>query len=79
MLILTREKDESVVISPPVGKIEVVVLNVTHGKVVLGFIAPKSVTVHRKEIQVAIEKEEAIERGRNGIKPNLPSSPHRVD
>ncbi len=77
MLILTREKNESVVISPPVGKIEVVVLKVTNGKVTLGFIAPKSVTVHRKEIQLAIER--ATERSSNGTESNLPSSPHRVD
>lgn len=78
MLILTRETDESVIISPPVGKIEVIVLHVTtSGKVTLGFIAPKSVTVHRKEIQLVVEKEAIeAERSRNGTESNLPSSPH---
>lgn len=68
MLVLTREKDESVIICPPVGQIEVKVLHVTTtGKVTLGFIAPKSVPVHRKEIQLAIEREAAeAERSENG-------------
>lgn len=64
MLILTREKHESVILSPPVGEIEVIVLHVsTSGKVTLGFIAPKSVSVHRKEIKLAIEREERLNNG----------------
>lgn len=76
MLILTREKDESVVICAPIGKIEVIILHVTtNGKVTLGFTAPKSVPVHRMEIMLAIEREER-ERSKDGTKPNLPGSAH---
>lgn len=74
MLILTREKDESITIGDDV---EVVIVNVTSGgKVTLGIIAPKSIPVHRKEIYLAIKRENEAERRNNGVKSHLPSSTH---
>lgn len=47
MLILSRKKDESLIIG---GEIEIKIIDITDGKVRIGITAPKSVDVHRKEI-----------------------------
>ena len=54
MLILTRKKDESIVIN---DRIEVKVISIEDGKVKLGISAPKDVTIHRKEIYLEIQQE----------------------
>jgi carbon storage regulator len=56
MLVLTRMKDESVIIGDDVT---VTVVDVRGDKVRLGFEAPKSITVHRKETYDAIRREQA--------------------
>jgi carbon storage regulator len=56
MLVLSRKKNESVVIG---GNITVTVVEIRDGKVRLGIVAPKDVPVHREEVQEAIEAEEA--------------------
>jgi len=59
MLILTRKKDESLVID---GKIEIRIVSLDDGKVKLGIEAPREVEIHRKEIfeKIQIENKEAI-------------------
>lgn len=47
MLILTRKKDESIIID---GNIEIQVIGIEDGKVKIGIKAPKSVSIHRSEI-----------------------------
>jgi len=54
MLVLTRKKDESIIID---GNIEIVVIGIEEGKVKLGIKAPKDVDIHRKEIFEAIQEE----------------------
>lgn len=54
MLVLTRNKDESVMIG---DDIEVHVVDVRGDKVRLGFVAPRSVSVHRREIYEQIRDE----------------------
>ena len=58
MLALTRKKGESIVVG---DNIEVVVLGITGEQVRLGIIAPKNVSVHRKEVyeQIQIENKQA--------------------
>ncbi|MCL1878420.1 MAG: carbon storage regulator CsrA [Defluviitaleaceae bacterium] len=58
MLALTRKKGESIVIG---DDIEIVVLGISGEQTRLGILAPKSVTVHRKEIfdQIRNENTEA--------------------
>ena len=60
MLALTRKKGESIVIG---DNVEVVVLGIQGEQVKLGFIAPKSVSVHRKEIyeQIQLENQAAAQ------------------
>jgi len=60
VLALTRKKGESIVIG---DNVEVVVLGIQGEQVKLGFIAPKSVSVHRKEIyeQIQLENQAAAQ------------------
>lgn len=62
MLVIGRLKDESIIID---GCIEVTVNKVVRltGKeprVILGITAPKSISVHRKEVQEAINREKEL-------------------
>jgi carbon storage regulator len=54
MLVLSRQKDESIMIGDDV---EIVIVDVRGDKVRLGINAPRNVAVHRKEIFLAIQKE----------------------
>jgi carbon storage regulator len=56
MLVLSRQKDESIIIGDDV---EVTIVDVRGDKVRLGISAPKSITVHRKEVYEAIQREKA--------------------
>ncbi len=60
MLVLSRQKDESIVIG---DNIIVTVVDIRGDKVRLGIEAPKEIPVHRKEVYEAILREkEAQER-----------------
>lgn len=54
MLILTRKKNESVIIN---GNVEVTIVALDDGKVKIGIEAPKSVEIHRKEVFEKIQDE----------------------
>ncbi len=54
MLALTRKKGESIMIA---DNIEIVVLGVSGEQVKLGVLAPREVSVHRKEIYEQIKEE----------------------
>jgi carbon storage regulator len=60
MLVLSRGKEESIVID---GEIEVKIVDVRGDKVRLGIDAPKHISVHRKEVQDAINREKKINEG----------------
>ncbi len=62
MLVLSRQKDESIVIGDDV---EITIVDVRGDKVRLGINAPREISVHRKEIYQAIQREKA-ENGENG-------------
>ncbi len=59
MLVLTRKKDESIIIG---DEIAVMVLGIEGDQVRLGITAPRDIAVHRREIYDAIQREKA-ERG----------------
>lgn len=63
MLILSRKKEESLIIN---GQIEVKILEVVNGSVKLGIVAPKNVAVHRKEVYQKIIDENSASA--NGVK-----------
>ena len=55
MLVLSRKRDEAIVIG---DSIVVTVVELRGDKVRLGFEAPKEVPIHRQEIHEAIEREQ---------------------
>jgi len=55
MLVLTRSRDQSIMIGDGSGLIEIMIVEVCGRKVRLGITAPKSVPVHRKEVYEAIK------------------------
>ncbi len=57
MLVLSRKKDESIIIGTGENKVEIMIVDVRGDKVRLGINAPISISVHRKEIYEAIQRE----------------------
>ena len=58
MLVLSRQKDESIVIG---DNIEIIIVDVRGDKVRLGITAPKDISVHRREVYDAIQREKKTE------------------
>lgn len=56
MLVLTRKENESIMIG---NEIEVKVLDLKDNQVKLGIVAPRAVAVHRREVYLAIQAENA--------------------
>lgn len=54
MLALTRKKGSSIMIG---NDIEITVLGIQGEQVKLGIVAPKNISVHRKEVFLQIQKE----------------------
>ncbi len=66
MLVLSRQRDETIVIG---DEIEVTVVDIRGDKVRLGITAPKSISVHRKEVYDAIRKENRQAAAEAGAEP----------
>lgn len=64
MLVLTRREDESIMIG---DDIEVKVLNLRENQVKIGIVAPRSVAVHRREVYLAIQAENAQAAAAAGV------------
>ncbi len=56
MLVLSRQRDETIMIG---DEVEITVVDIRGDKVRLGINAPRSVQVHRKEVYDAIKRENA--------------------
>jgi len=56
MLVLSRQKDESIMIG---DNVEITIVDVRGDKVRLGITAPKSIPVHRREVYDAIQREKS--------------------
>jgi len=54
VLVLSRNKDESIMIGEDV---EIMIVDIRGNKVRLGITAPRSVTVHRREVYESIRRE----------------------
>ena len=54
MLVLSRQKNESIMVG---DNVEVVIVDVRGNRVRLGISAPKHIPVHRREIYEAIHRE----------------------
>lgn len=87
MLVLSRQRDETIMIGDDV---EITVVDIRGDKVRLGINAPRTVQVHRKEVYEAIKRENAaaakvqvddLHAAAAAIKPNgtpSPGSPARL-
>lgn len=60
MLVLTRKKDQSIIINE---NVEITILEVQGDQVKIGIDAPREITIHRKEVfmQIAEENKKAAE------------------
>jgi len=67
MLVLSRKKNESIVIN---NDITIVVVEIRGDKVRLGVEAPKEVPVHRREVYDAIKRNEAVQNGSTSLPAN---------
>ena len=56
MLVLSRQRDESIMIG---DNVEITIVDVRGNKVRLGITAPKIIPVHRREVYNAIQREKA--------------------
>jgi carbon storage regulator len=56
MLVLSRQRDESIIIG---DNIIITIVDIRGDKVRLGIQAPKEITVHRQEVYDAIQRENA--------------------
>ena len=54
MLVLTRKKDESIMINQD---IEIMIVAIEGDKVKIGIKAPKQIEIHRKEVYLTIQEE----------------------
>jgi carbon storage regulator len=60
MLVLSRQKDESIMIG---DNVEITIVDVRGDKVRLGITAPKDISVHRREVYDAIQREKTEQKG----------------
>lgn len=67
MLVLSRQRDESIIIG---DNVVITVVDVRGDKVRLGIEAPVEVSVHRREVYEAIQRE-----NRRASQPSNPSPP----
>jgi len=66
MLVLSRQKDESIMIGDDV---KITIVDVRGDKVRLGITAPKSIAVHREEIYDAIQREKKAKEAETPCQP----------
>ncbi len=71
MLVLSRQRDESIMIGDDV---EIIIVDVRGDKVRLGITAPRSIPVHRREIYDAIQREKAEKKELQKQQENQPEA-----
>ena len=65
MLVLSKQKDETIMIG---DDIEITIVDVRGDKVRLGITAPREISVHRREVYDAIQREK--EQGKRPEEPD---------
>lgn len=63
MLVLSRQKDESIMVG---DNVEITIVDVRGDKVRLGITAPKDIPVHRREVYEAIQREKGEKQPQEG-------------
>jgi carbon storage regulator len=75
MLVLSRKKDESIMIG---DEVEITIVDVRGDKVRLGITAPKSIPVHRREVYNAIQREKkAAKEPQNNAEQECKEEPEK--
>ncbi len=72
MLVLSRQRDESIMIGDDV---EIIIVDVRGDKVRLGITAPKEIPVHRREIYDAIQREKRQKKEAQEQQEKAPQTP----
>ena len=73
MLVLSRKKDETIMIG---DEVEITIVDVRGDKVRLGITAPKNIPVHRREVYDAIQREKkAAAESQNHVEEESKKSP----
>jgi carbon storage regulator len=72
MLVLSRQRDESIMIG---DNVEIIIVDVRGDKVRLGITAPKEIPVHRREIYDAIQREKGQGKEPPSDQPQTPPTP----
>ena len=72
MLVLSRQRDETIIIG---DNVEVTVVDIRGDKVRLGITAPKDISVHRKEVYEAIRRENRQAAQPATTPPSVPPPP----
>lgn len=75
MLVLSRQRDESIMIGDDV---EIIIVDVRGDKVRLGITAPKEIPVHRREIYDAIQREKKQKQEPQGQQEKEPETPQHT-
>jgi carbon storage regulator len=70
MLVLSRQKDESIMIG---DNVEITIVDVRGDKVRLGITAPKAIPVHRREVYEAIQRERNSEQHQARVQAEQPA------
>ena len=76
MLVLSRQRDETIVIG---DNIEVTIVDIRGDKVRLGINAPKNITVHPKEVYEAIHKQQPAPTNGGAPVPVRPEDAVKTD
>ena len=76
MLVLSRQRDESIMIGDDV---EITIVDVRGDKVRLGITAPKRIPVHRREIYDAIQREKAEAQAATQPEQAKPAQPQPAE
>jgi len=74
MLVLSRQRDETIMIG---DEVEITVVDIRGEKVRLGITAPPHVPVHRKEVYEAIKREKQAAAAATGEQPKVESLANR--
>lgn len=73
MLVLSRQRDESIIIG---DNVQVTIVDIRGDKVRLGIVAPAAVSVHRKEVYDAIQRENKKASGVTPADVPVAAAPH---
>jgi carbon storage regulator len=75
MLVLSRKKDETIMIG---DEVEITIVDVRGDKVRLGITAPKNIPVHRREVYDAIQREKkAAAESQNHVEQESKEEPEK--